>query len=194
MSLLILSILATFSIAAYDAETDEWGVGVASCVPFAYHSVAWAEAGLGAIATQSWTNHFYGPQGLELLQEGLSASEVVSVLTSADSLRENRQLGIVDMNGEAAALPAGSAWTGRFHPGSGLHHTGQHTHRSGGCGKHGKSLSGNRGSSLAHRIYAALLPVRQPGATPGAGNPPVSSWSRLKGVTAVPPTGSWSWW
>lgn len=104
MSLILLSVLSTFSIAAYDAEANEWGVAVASCVPFAYHSVAWAEAGSGAVATQSWANHFYGTEGLVLLSEGFEASQAVQLLTEADTLREERQLGIVDMYGNSAAF------------------------------------------------------------------------------------------
>lgn len=158
MSLLILSILATFSIAAYDSETGEWGVGVASCVPFAYNSVAWAEAGAGAIATQSWTNHFYGTQGLELLQEGLSASEVVSILTTADSLREQRQLGIVDMYGNSEAFTGEECmdWAGSIQgPGytiQGNILTGPEVVES-----MERAFLATEGAPLAHRIYAALL-------------------------------------
>lgn len=74
MTVLFLSLLSTFSIAAYDSDADEWGVAVASCVPFACHFVAWAEADAGAIATQSRTNHFYATEGLPLLKSGLSAA------------------------------------------------------------------------------------------------------------------------
>ncbi len=104
MIILFFSLLSTFSIAAYDADADEWGIAVASCVPFAYHSVSWAEAEAGAIATQSWTNHFYGTEGVPLLAEGLSADSVLILLTSADSLREQRQLGIVDRFGNTASF------------------------------------------------------------------------------------------
>ncbi|MCK5787358.1 MAG: DUF1028 domain-containing protein, partial [Candidatus Sabulitectum sp.] len=104
MALLIISLFSTFSIAAYDADAGEWGVAVASCVPFAYHSVAWAEAGVGAVATQSWTNHFYGTDGLALLGSGLTADSVVFLLTAGDSLRDQRQLGIVDRYGNTASF------------------------------------------------------------------------------------------
>ncbi len=104
MSLLLFAFLSTFSIAAYDSETEEWGVAVASCVPFAYHSVAWAEANAGAIATQSWTNHFYATEGLPLLAEGITADSVLQILISSDSLREQRQLGIVDVYGNTASF------------------------------------------------------------------------------------------
>lgn len=69
---------------------------------------------MGAIATQSWANPRYGPDGLALLREGLPAEEVVARLTAADDKREERQLGIVDSEGRAAAH-TGSAcheWAG----------------------------------------------------------------------------------
>lgn len=104
MNFLLMSLLSTFSIVAHDSDTGEWGIAVASCVPFAYHSVAWAEAESGAIATQSWANHFYGTEGLKLLENGMSADSVVFLLTSMDSLREDRQLGIIDKFGNSASF------------------------------------------------------------------------------------------
>jgi uncharacterized Ntn-hydrolase superfamily protein len=104
MTALLLGLLSTFSIAAYDADAGEWGVAVSSCVPFACHSVAWAEASAGAVATQAFVNHFYGTDGLLLLEDGLTADSVAILLTSADSLQEQRQLGIVDRYGNAASF------------------------------------------------------------------------------------------
>jgi uncharacterized Ntn-hydrolase superfamily protein len=66
--------------------------------------VPWAEPGVGAIATQSYANPRYGPDGLALLREGLGAEEVVERLTSADEDREHRQLGIVDGKGVGATF------------------------------------------------------------------------------------------
>lgn len=57
---------------------------------------------MGAIATQSWANPRYGPEGLELLREGLSAEDVVERLTAADDERAQRQLGVVDGEGRGA--------------------------------------------------------------------------------------------
>ncbi|MCK5787329.1 MAG: DUF1028 domain-containing protein, partial [Candidatus Sabulitectum sp.] len=114
MTLFLISLFSTFSIAAYDSDAGEWGVAVASCVPFAYHSVAWAESGAGAVATQSWTNHFYGTDGLALLGSGLTADSVVFLLTEADSLRDQRQLGIVDRYGNTASFTGEgcASWAG----------------------------------------------------------------------------------
>ena len=76
--------------------------------------VPWAEPFVGAIATQSWANPRYGPEGLALLREGLAADEVVTRLTEADENREQRQLGIVDGEGRAASYTgtACHAWAG----------------------------------------------------------------------------------
>ncbi len=99
--------LSTFSIAARDASTGEFGVAVASKFLAVGAVVPWARAGAGAIATQAWANLSYGPQGLALLEGSLSAADVVTRLTSADEGREHRQLGVVDAAGRSAA------WTGR---------------------------------------------------------------------------------
>jgi len=93
---------ATFSIVAYDPETQEWGVAVASRVLAVGYIVPWAEAGVGAIATQSLADVGYGVQGLALLQDGLTAQEVLDILLARDPDRENRQVAIVDKDGNVA--------------------------------------------------------------------------------------------
>ena len=97
-------VVATYSIAACDLEAGQWGVetqskflGVGSVVP-------WAEPGVGAIATQAYANPRYGPEGLALLREGLSAGEVVKRLTAADDGRDHRQVGVVDRQGHGASF------------------------------------------------------------------------------------------
>jgi len=76
--------------------------------------VPWAEPLVGAIATQSWANPRYGPDGLALLREGLAAEEAVARLTAADDGRAQRQLGIVDGDGRAASYTGDEchAWAG----------------------------------------------------------------------------------
>ncbi|MCD4847766.1 MAG: DUF1028 domain-containing protein [Candidatus Aegiribacteria sp.] len=105
---------STFSIAAYDSYTGELGVAVASCVPFVGHEVPWVEAGTGAIATQAQVNRAFGPDGLDLLREALSAADVMDSLISADPEREVRQLGIVDAAGEAVSFTGSEtfSWSG----------------------------------------------------------------------------------
>jgi uncharacterized Ntn-hydrolase superfamily protein len=92
----------TFSIVAYDSATGELGVAVQSRAFSVGSRVAWARAGVGAIATQSFTNASYGPRGLQLLAGGSSPSAVLDSLLSLDLERERRQVGIVSARGLAA--------------------------------------------------------------------------------------------
>jgi len=96
--------LSTFSIVAVDPKTGELGVAVQSKFIAVGAVVPWAKAGVGAIATQSYANTSYGPKGLALLSQGLSAEEVLQRLISEDPERELRQVGIVDAQGRAAAF------------------------------------------------------------------------------------------
>lgn len=95
-------VVATFSIVACDLEAGQWGVATQSKFLAVGSVVPWAEPHVGAVATQSYANPRYGPDGLALLREGLSADEVVERLTSADDGRDQRQLGVVDAHGGAA--------------------------------------------------------------------------------------------
>src|SRR5689334_16625467 len=96
-------VVATFSIAACDLETAQWGVATQSKFLAVGSVVPWAEPHVGAIATQAYANPRYGPDGLALLREGLSAEEAVARLTSADDDSPQRQLGIVDGEGGSAS-------------------------------------------------------------------------------------------
>ena len=113
-------VVATFSIVACDLGAGHWGVATQSKFLAVGSVVPWAEARVGAVATQSYANPRYGPDGLALLRDGLSAAEVVERLTSADDGRDQRQLGVVDARGGAATY-TGSAchdWAGgRIGPG-----------------------------------------------------------------------------
>ncbi len=137
----------TFSIVASDVERGYWGVAVAT-QPMAVGAVVpWAEWRVGAIATQAWTNYAYGPNGLRLLRKGLSAEETVARLTRADPGRDQRQLGIVDRRGRAAA------WTGSKCSESALHVTGE-----------GFTCQGNilASDAVIHRMAAAFERSRGP--------------------------------
>lgn len=96
--------VATFSIVGYDPKNGEWGVAVQSKFLGVGALVPWAKAGAGAIATQSWCNTSYGPKGLELLEKGLSAEEVMQELLKDDEGRDYRQVGIVDSKGGSATF------------------------------------------------------------------------------------------
>lgn len=104
----------TFSIAARDPENGDVAVAVASKFLAAGSVVSHARAGVGAIATQALANYSYGPDGVELLALGLSASEVLDRLISADEGRDQRQLGIVDAVGRSATYTGASCidWAG----------------------------------------------------------------------------------
>ena len=106
--------VSTYSIVACDLERGQWGVATQSKFLAVGSIVPWAEPQAGAIATQSYANPRYGPDGLALLRQGLSAEDVVSRLTEADDGREQRQLGVVDAAGRAATFtgPACHEWAG----------------------------------------------------------------------------------
>ena len=108
------SVVATYSIVACDRAAGEWGVAVQSKFLAVGAVVPWAEAGVGAVATQAWANPRYGPDGLALLREGLSAQEVVARLVDADEGRDERQVGVVDSMGRAATFtgPGCMDWAG----------------------------------------------------------------------------------
>jgi uncharacterized Ntn-hydrolase superfamily protein len=95
-------LVATYSIAACDLDAAQWGVAVESRFLAVGALCPFAEPLVGAIATQSYVNPRYGPDGLALLRQGLSAEEVVQRLTDADEGRAQRQLGVVDAQGRAA--------------------------------------------------------------------------------------------
>ena len=106
--------VATYSICACDLEAGQWGVATQSKFLAVGSVVPWAAPHVGAIATQSYANPRYGPDGLALLREGLSAEEVMEQLTGADEDRELRQLGVVDREGRAATFTGSGchAWAG----------------------------------------------------------------------------------
>jgi uncharacterized Ntn-hydrolase superfamily protein len=106
--------VATYSIVACDLDAGQWGVATQSKFLAVGSVVPWAEAQVGAIATQSYANPRYGPDGLALLRQSLSAEDVVKRLTEADDGREHRQLGIVDALGRAATFTGNECydWAG----------------------------------------------------------------------------------
>lgn len=98
----------TYSLVARDSETGELGIGVQSRSFGTGAAVPWAIAGIGAVATQSFTLRSYGPEALELLRSGSSPAEALHRLTSADQMRDLRQVAILDSTG-ATAVHSGAA-------------------------------------------------------------------------------------
>lgn len=92
----------TYSIIGYDPKTEELGIAVQSKFLGVGSVVPWAKAGVGAIATQSYANPAYGPDGLKLMAEGKSAKETLKLLIESDKGRGLRQVGIMDAKGGAA--------------------------------------------------------------------------------------------
>jgi len=93
----------TYSIVARDAATGEMGVAVQSHWFSVGSIVTWAEAGVGAIATQSFVNPAYGPRGLDLMKSGLSAQQALEALVLVDEGRDVRQVAFIDVQGRVAA-------------------------------------------------------------------------------------------
>jgi uncharacterized Ntn-hydrolase superfamily protein len=107
-------IVATYSIVACDLEAGQWGIAVQSKFLAVGAVVPWAEPHVGAVATQAYANPTYGPEGLQLLRDGLSAEDTVARLTEADEGRDHRQLGIVDAQGRSATFTGSGCgeWAG----------------------------------------------------------------------------------
>lgn len=105
---------ATFSIAAVDPKTGEAAVVVTTRVPFVGRAVPWVRAGVGAVATQSWTVVEYGKGGLDLLDQGVAPAAAIERLLADDAGREKRQLGLINMKGESASFTGkeNGAWAG----------------------------------------------------------------------------------
>jgi uncharacterized Ntn-hydrolase superfamily protein len=97
----------TFSIVARDPATGELGVAVQSHWFSVGPIVPWAEAGVGAVATQSFVDPSYGKNGLELMRAGKSAPDTLKELLEKDQGREVRQVAMIDAQGRV------DAWTGK---------------------------------------------------------------------------------
>jgi uncharacterized Ntn-hydrolase superfamily protein len=96
----------TFSIVAIDPRTGESGVAVTTRRPCVGNAVPWVRPGVGAVATQGGTRLEYGPELLDLLEQGVAPQEAMDRIVAADEGRERRQVGAIDMRGRTAQ------WTG----------------------------------------------------------------------------------
>ncbi|HJQ50391.1 MAG TPA: DUF1028 domain-containing protein [Gaiellaceae bacterium] len=157
-------LVATYSIVGCDLEARQWGVAVQSKFLAVGSVVPWAEPEVGAVATQAYANPRYGPDGLALLREGLSAGEVVERLTAADDGRDDRQLGVVDASGASAA------WTGSGCLDWAGNRTGECYSAQGNILVSGKTVDAlaetfqaNSGRPLAERLLEALAAAQAAG-------------------------------
>jgi len=92
----------TFSIVARDTVTGEMAVGVQSHWFSVGSIVSWGKAGVGVVATQSFVNPAYGPEGLELMANGVPAEQALTQLIEKDSGRAFRQVAFLDANGNVS--------------------------------------------------------------------------------------------
>lgn len=93
----------TFSVVARDTTTGEMAVGVQSHWFSVGTSVCWAKSGVGVVATQSFINPAFGPQGLKLMEEGIDADSALMLMINADEGRGFRQLALLDNQGKASS-------------------------------------------------------------------------------------------
>jgi len=100
--------VSTYSIVARDPDTGQLGVAVQSHWFSVGPLVAWAESGVGAVATQSFIDPNYGPLGLELMKTGRTAQEAMDALISTDAGKEVRQVGMIDADGNTAVFTGNS--------------------------------------------------------------------------------------
>ncbi len=109
----------TYSIVARDAETGELGVAVQSHWFSVGSVVSWAEAGVGAVATQSFVDPGYGPLGLDLMRAGRSGPDALASLLAGDAQRDVRQVAMIDAQGRVEShtgklcIPAAGGQTGQ---------------------------------------------------------------------------------
>lgn len=104
----------TFSLVAGDPQAQDWGVVVASRFLAAGAVVPWVSADAGAVATQSYANVAFGPDGLALMRSGASAQDALDQLVASDPGRDQRQVGVVDLAGGAATFTGSGChdWAG----------------------------------------------------------------------------------
>jgi uncharacterized Ntn-hydrolase superfamily protein len=155
---------STYSIVACDPERRELGVAVQSKFLAVGSLVPWAEADVGAVATQAWMNPAFGPDGLALLREGFGAEAALERLVAGDAGRERRQVGIVDASGAAAAYTGSSCldWAGsRIGPGYAVQ--GNILVSEATVDAMAAAYESAPGSPLAERLLAALASGQEAG-------------------------------
>jgi uncharacterized Ntn-hydrolase superfamily protein len=157
-------IVATYSIAACDLESRQWGVAVQSKFLAAASVVSWADPAAGAVATQAYANPRYGRDGLALLREGASAVDVVARLTDADEDRAHRQLGVVDRRGGSASFTGEECaeWAGG-RTGPGYAAQGNILVSAETVDALAETFEATRGRPLAERLLACLSAAQSAG-------------------------------
>jgi uncharacterized Ntn-hydrolase superfamily protein len=151
-------VVSTFSIVAADPSNGDLGIAVASRYFSVGSVVPWAEAGIGAAATQANVNVGYGPRALELLKQGLTAHEVINKLLAEDTFpgKDGRQVAVVDAKGNVAAYtgPNAPPWCGD-HQGKTWSAQGNTLVGPEVVEAMGRAFDSTRGE-LAEKLYSAL--------------------------------------
>ncbi|HSG07669.1 MAG TPA: DUF1028 domain-containing protein [Longimicrobiales bacterium] len=148
--------VATYSIVARDSVTGEMGVAVQSHWFSVGAIVPWAEAGVGAVATQSFVEPSYGPLGLELMRTGRSAPEALKALVSTDANEAVRQVAMVDAQGRVSAHTGSSAiFAAGHHVGNGFSAQANLMENPTVWDAMARAFESSRGD-LAERLLAAL--------------------------------------
>jgi uncharacterized Ntn-hydrolase superfamily protein len=153
-----MAVPSTFSIVACDLNEKAWGIAVSSKFLAVGAVVPWAQAGSGAVATQSYANTTFGSRGLELMGSGLTAADTLDRLLADDPQPEQRQVGLVDSHGGSASytgkacLPWAGGLTGDGFSIQGNILVGEQVVQS-----MASAFTLDRTSSLVFRLYQALL-------------------------------------
>ena len=157
------TLITTFSIVGYNPKNGDLGVAVQSKFFAVGAVVPWAKAGVGAVATQSWTNTTYGSKGLELLANELTAQQALDRLVADDDGRSQRQVGMIDANGSVANYTGDECleWAGAR---SGENYTAQGNLLTGKAvvDAMGEAFEKTEGE-LAEKLMAALIAGQEKG-------------------------------
>lgn len=152
----VANLAATYSIVARDAATGQLGVAVQSHYFSVGSVVTWAEAGVGAVATQSFVDPSYGKLGLDLMRTGRSATDALAGLVAADTDRDVRQVAMVDAKGDTAAHTGAMCIAEAGHiVGEGFSVQANMMHRKTVCAAMAKAYREGSGE-LADRLMLAL--------------------------------------
>ena len=147
----------TYSIVAFDPETGEMGAAVQSHWFSVGTLVIWGEPGVGVVATQSFVNPAYGPEGLHLMSMGFNPAQAVNMLTEKDPGKKFRQVGMVNADGEAAAFTGESCIEAAGHyVGNGYTVQANLMEKATVWPAMAKAFEASKGQPLAERLLAAL--------------------------------------
>ena len=148
---------STFSIVAFDPETNQLGVGVQSRAFGAGAAVPFAEPGVGAVATQASANRQHGPKAMALLKQGLSPEEIVKRITDEDPGRDTRQVAVIDTRGRSAVYTGKRVIDRNFDPKDPVHFGGFAGHVA------GKNFSAQGNTLASEEVVKAMAAAYEHG-------------------------------